>query len=133
MKLTEKPTLITVPFAKDGNYNEIATKSTENSLAKGIATYQSGFPPLTMTAISAGGIPPSGKDMNGILNDITAAIRYSMSGGLYSYDADFSAATDGYPKGAIVASYDGSKIWWNGVEDNNTDPDSTLASVGKIC
>lgn len=131
MKSTEKPTLITVPFAKDGNYNEIATKSTESSLAKGIATYQSGFPPLTMTAISAGGVPPSGKDMNGILNDITTAIRYSMSGGLYSYNADFSAAIDGYPKGAIVASSDGSKIWWNGVEDNNTDPDSTSVSGWK--
>ncbi|TDB52234.1 hypothetical protein [Photorhabdus luminescens] len=102
MKLTEKPTLITVPFAKDGNYNEIATKSTENSLAKGIATYQSGFPLLTMTAISAGGIPPSGKDMNGILNDITTAIRYSMSGGLYSYDTDFSATIVVILKGLLL-------------------------------
>ncbi|WP_391529664.1 hypothetical protein [Photorhabdus akhurstii] len=69
MKSTEKPNLIAVPFASAGDYNEIATKSTESSLAKGVATYPSGFPPLTMTAISAGGIPPSGKDMNGILND----------------------------------------------------------------
>ncbi|NHB93164.1 hypothetical protein [Photorhabdus cinerea] len=49
MKSTEKPNLIVVPFASAGDYNEIATKSTESSLAKGVATYLSGFPPLTMT------------------------------------------------------------------------------------
>lgn len=51
-----------------------------------------------MTPISAGGIPPHGKDFNGLMHDITAAIRYVRAGGLYTYNAGFAGAIGGYAK-----------------------------------
>lgn len=84
-----------------------------------------------MTAIAAGGIPPHGKDFNGIMNDITSALRYSQAGGLYTFDSAFAQAIGGYAKGAVVLSSDGAKIWWNTVDANVTDPDGTGATGWK--
>ncbi|MHC5174360.1 phage tail protein [Serratia rhizosphaerae] len=129
MKLVDKPRQLAVTFASGGEKNTIPDSATQETKEKGNAAYDSGFPPLTMMAIAAGGIPPHGKDFNGLLNDVTAALRYSQAGGLYSFNADFAQAIDGYPVGAVVLSTDGSKIWWNTVEANSTDPDGA-DSVG---
>ncbi len=124
MKLTDKPRQIVVPFASGtADKNTIPNNATQETKEKGKAAYDSGFPPLTMTAIAAGGIPPHGKDFNGLLNDITAAIRFSQAGGQYTFDSAFAQAIGGYAKGATVLSADGSKIWWNTVDSNTTDPD----------
>jgi|GEM_PF-2240899 Tail fiber protein gp37 C terminal. len=128
MKLADKPRQLGVPFAVNGTKNTVPFESTQNTKEKGIATYDSGFPPITMTAIAAGGIPPQGNDFNGVLNDITAAIRFAQAGGLYTYNAAFSSSISGYAAGSLVLSSDGMKIWWNTVDGNVTDPDSTTAS-----
>ncbi|HFD3888190.1 TPA: hypothetical protein ACF3R3_005275 [Serratia marcescens] len=132
MKLTDKPRQIAVPFASGtADKNTIPNNATQETKGKGKAAYDSGFPPLTMTAIAAGGIPPHGKDFNGLLNDITAAIRFSQAGGQYTFDSAFAQAIGGYAKGATVLSADGSKIWWNTVEANTTDPDGASAAGWK--
>ncbi|WP_413714459.1 hypothetical protein IBZ15_10125 [Serratia marcescens] len=132
MKLTDKPRQIAVPFASGtADKNTIPNNATQETKEKGKAAYDSGFPPLTMTAIAAGGIPPHGKDFNGLLNDITAAIRFSQAGGHYTFDSAFAQAIGGYAKGATVLSADGSKIWWNTVEANTTDPDGASAAGWK--
>jgi len=131
MKLTDKPAQIGVPFASSGDKDAILVKATQETKEKGKAAWDSGFPPLTMTAIAAGGIPPSGKDFNGVLNAISAGLRFAMAGGLYPYDADFSTAIGGYPLGAILISVDGSKVWWNVYDANTTDPDSDEAAGWK--
>ncbi len=132
MKLTDKPRQIAVPFASGtADKNTIPNNATQETKEKGKAAYDSGFPPLTMTAIAAGGIPPHGKDFNGLLNDITAAIRFSQAGGHYTFDSVFAQAIGGYAKGATVLSADGSKIWWNTVEANTTDPDGASAAGWK--
>ncbi|WP_171887624.1 hypothetical protein [Serratia marcescens] len=132
MKLTDKPRQIAVPFASGtADKNTIPNNATQETKEKGNAAYDSGFPPLTMTAIAAGGIPPHGKDFNGLLNDITAAIRFSQAGGQYTFDSAFAQAIGGYAKGATVLSADGSKIWWNTVEANTTDPDGASAAGWK--
>ncbi|WP_308378267.1 phage tail fiber protein [Serratia marcescens] len=132
MKLTDKPRQIAVPFASGtADKNTIPNNATQETKEKGKAAYDSGFPPLTMTAIAAGGIPPHGKDFNGLLNDITAAIRFSQAGGQYTFDSAFAQAIGGYAKGATVLSADGSKIWWNTVEANTTDPDGASAAGWK--
>ncbi|HHH3032945.1 pyocin knob domain-containing protein [Serratia marcescens] len=128
MKLIDKPRQIAVPFASGtADKNTIPNNATQETKEKGKAAYDSGFPPLTMTAIAAGGIPPHGKDFNGLLNDITAAIRFSQAGGQYTFDSAFAQAIGGYAKGATVLSADGSKIWWNTVDSNTTDPDGASA------
>ncbi|MFN1150048.1 phage tail protein, partial [Serratia liquefaciens] len=128
MKLTDKPRQIAVPFASGTvDKNTIPNNATQETKEKGNAAYDSGFPPLTMTAIAAGGIPPHGKDFNGLLNDITAAIRFSQAGGQYTFDSAFAKAIGGYAKGATVLSAGGSKIWWSTVDANTTDPDGASA------
>lgn len=132
MKLTDKPRQIAVPFASGtADKNTIPNNATQETKEKGNAAYDSGFPPLTMTAIAAGGIPPHGKDFNGLLNDITAAIRFSQAGGQYTFDAAFATAIGGYPRGTMVLSSDGSKIWWNTADSNTTDPDGAGAAGWK--
>lgn len=110
MKLNDKPRQLAVPFASTGDKNNIPDKATQQTKESGNAAYDSGFPPVTMTPISAGGIPPHGKDFNGLMHDITAAIRYVQAGGLYTYNADFAGVST-------------TAVWLNTIDDNLTDPE----------
>ncbi|EJP3800511.1 phage tail protein [Salmonella enterica] len=123
MKLNDKPRQLAVPFASTGDKNNIPDKATQQTKDSGNAAYDSGFPPVTMTPISAGGIPPHGKDFNGLMHDITAAIRYVQAGGLYTYNADFAGAIGGYAKDAILAGVSTTAVWLNTIDDNLTDPE----------
>lgn len=125
MKLNDKPRQLAVPFASAGDKNNIPDKATQQTKESGNAAYDSGFPPVTMTPISAGGIPPHGKDFNGLMHDITAAIRYVQAGGLYTYNADFAGAIGGYAKDAILAGVATTAVWLNTIDDNLTDPEGT--------
>ncbi|EIR0590287.1 tail fiber protein [Salmonella enterica] len=123
MKLNDKPRQLAVPFASAGDKNNIPDKATQQTKESGNAAYDSGFPPVTMTPISAGGIPPHGKDFNGLMHDITAAIRYVQAGGLYTYNAGFAGAIGGYAKDAILAGVATTAVWLNTIDDNLTDPE----------
>ena len=95
----------------------------------GFASLNDGFPPLTMTPIAAGGVPPFGQDMNGILNQITEVLQWQQAGGYWQFDANFAAAIGGYPLGAVLSS----KVvlgrqWMSTVDNNMTDPDSASAA-----
>ncbi|EKC2491391.1 tail fiber protein [Salmonella enterica] len=123
MKLNDKPRQLAIPFASTGDKNNIPDKATQQTKESGNAAYDSGFPPVTMTPISAGGIPPHGKDFNGLMHDITAAIRYVQAGGLYTYNADFAGGIGGYAKDAILAGVSTTAVWLNTIDDNLTDPE----------
>jgi hypothetical protein len=95
----------------------------------GFASLNDGFPPLTMTPIAAGGVPPFGQDMNGILNQITQVQQWQQAGGGWQFDANFAPIIGGYPQGAILNS----KVvlgrqWVSTVDNNLTDPDSASAA-----
>ena len=115
-----RPTQKAVPFANSGVKNAIPETATGSNLA----SLQEGFPTVTMTDVDYGGMPPQGQDMNGILFDVTTAIRYQQAGGLFPYDATFAAAIDGYPLGAILTATDGSCLYQNTVSGNQTDPEN---------
>ncbi|AUT26222.1 phage tail protein [Escherichia marmotae] len=125
MKASDNPRQLTVPFASTGDKNRIPDKATQQTRESGNAAYDSGFPPVTMTAVSAGGIPPHGKDFNGLMYDITAAIRFAQAGGLYTYNAGFAGAIGGYAKGAILAGVATTAVWLNTTDDNLTDPEGS--------
>lgn len=114
------PTKLTVPFAASGDKNAIPVPSQSG----GAASYTAGFPPLTMTPKASGGVPPSGRDMNGILFSLSQAIQYEQSGGHFPYDSSFAATVGGYPVGAVVQSTDNSGFWVNGSSNNTTDPET---------
>lgn len=128
MQLSNRPGKLVLPFASSGNKNTIPVNS-QVGITPGAASLADGFPPLTMTPVAAGGVPPSGLDMNGILYELSAIVRWANAGAGYPYDADFATDEDvaGYPKGARVLRADGSGYWFNTVDGNETDPDSGAA------
>lgn len=114
------PTQITVNWASSGDKNTIPIPSQSG----GAASFTAGFPPLTMTPKASGGVPPSGKDMNGILFSLSQAIQYEQSGGHFPFSSAFASAVGGYPIGAIVQATDNSGFWVNGTANNTTDPEA---------
>lgn len=132
MQTSGLPTRIAVPFADAGTKNTIPVAS-QIGITGGAASFTTGFPPLTMTPVSAGGIPPFGADFNGILNAITNAIRWNVAGSGYPFDSTFATDVTGYPKGALLPASDFSGYWLNTQEANTTTPEnSTSATTGWV-
>ena len=96
-----QPKLLSKPWASDGLKNNIPAER-NGGLAQEAATYAEGFPNITMTPISVGGKPPSGKDMNGVLYEISAHTVWQNQGGRYRFDQAFCDTIGGYPKGAVL-------------------------------
>ena len=96
-----QPKLLSKPWASDGLKNNIPAER-NGGLAQEAATYAEGFPSITMTPISVGGKPPSGKDMNGVLYEISAHTVWQNQGGRYRFDQAFCDTIGGYPKGAVL-------------------------------
>jgi hypothetical protein len=90
----------------------------------GAASFTDGFPPLTRTPLNAGGIPPNGEDLDGILYMITALQAWQSSGGQIPYNAAQSTAVGGYPLNALVQNSDGTGFWLNKTANNTSDPDT---------
>ncbi|EPC9527560.1 hypothetical protein ACR3UD_003591 [Escherichia coli] len=123
------PSRLTVVFSASGDKNTIPVNSTSETLADGLAAMDSGFPPLTRIALSAGGKPPKGQDFNGIFNDLYTRLQWSDAGMGYPFNADFRTAISGYPKGAVIPSSDYSVSWLNTIDSNNTAPEKTDATA----
>ena len=120
MSISE-PAKIPRPFAETGIKNPIPPAANNTT---GKAGFDKGFPERTMLPKASGGIPPSGMDFNGILYDITSAIRYMQAGGRPTYDAAFASAIGGYPSGAVLIGDDGASVFQNAVSGNETNPNS---------
>ncbi|WP_313021136.1 glycine-rich domain-containing protein [Atlantibacter hermannii] len=127
MQISNLPKLLPVPFANSGSKQDIPVAS-QIGVSGGRASYTDGFPPLTRTPIAAGGIPPFGTDFNGVLNDITSAIRWAQAGGGYGYDSTFSSSVSGYPVGARLANSAGDGYWLNTVDGNTNNPETSAAT-----
>lgn len=130
MQLSNIPGKLVLPFANAGGKSTIPVAS-QIGITAGAASLTDGFPPLTRTPIAAGGVPPSGLDMNGILYEMSAIIRWANAGGGYPYDGTFATDTNvgGYPKGARIMRSDGTGYWFNTVENNVTDPEGAGAAA----
>ena len=130
MQLINSPGKLVLPFAQSGAKNTIPVDS-QIGIVGGAASLVDGFPPLTRTPLAAGGVPPSGEDMNGILFELSAIVRWANAGGGYAYDATFAtdANVNGYPKGARVLRTDGLGYWFNTVDNNTTNPETTGAAA----
>lgn len=123
MQLSNNPTKIQLPFATSGSKNVIPVPS-QIPVTPGAASWTDGFPPLTMTPVIAGGIPPSGLDMNGVLNMLSAVSLWFNAGAAFQYDAAFSTAIGGYPKGARLLNAAGTGYWLNSTDNNENNPDT---------
>lgn len=121
-----RPTNIQKPFADAGAKNAIPVEST----GTGKASFTDGFPPPTMRPITAGGIPPEGKDFNGILYDITSHTLWVNAGGQYQFDATLATAIGGYPAGMVIQDNAGVASYVSAVNNNTIDFNSTPSSIG---
>lgn len=126
MQLSNTPGKLVLPFANAGGKITIPTAS-QIGITPGAASLTDGFPPLTRTPITAGGVPPSGLDMNGVLYEMSAIDRWAVAGGGYAFDSAFAndANVGGYPKGSRVMQSDGLGYWLNTAENNVTNPESS--------
>lgn len=118
------PRLIITPFAEVGDKSTIpeSVGALSNS-----ATWQAGFPPVTMTNKAAGGLAPRGQDVNGVLYDITSNLKHLQSGGAYQFDAAYASAIGGYQKDALVYN-SGQSAMYQSLIDGNTSALSVTAS-----
>jgi len=122
--LSNHPTLRAIPFAGNAGASYINTipDASQIGTTDGAASYNDGFPPLTMIQKAAGGVPPDGKDFNGIFLDLSKGVRWHMLGGAYQYDSTFATDSSGYPLGARVLNAAGDGYWLNQVDGNTADP-----------
>jgi len=128
MQKSNAPVQFTVPFANGAtspyrNVIPIAASGTP-----GIASYTTGFPPITMQPVGSGGIPPYGADMNGILYASTLAQLWAQAGYVYNYSSSVSTALGGYPAQAAQAMASGLGLWLSTQDNNTTNPDATGAT-----
>lgn len=129
MQLSTAPDKLLLPFANSGARSEIPVAS-QIPTTPGAASFTDGFPPLTRTPLAAGGVPPSGMDMNGILYDLSNLIKWANAGGGFPYDAAFATDSNvnGYPKGARVMRSDATGYWLNTVDSNEVNPESVTVN-----
>lgn len=125
MNSSDSPKKQPVPFGVNGLREDLlpTTPSGDNT-----ASYDAGFPPITMILKAAGGLPPKGQDMNQILYELSNLARWNSAGAMNTYDSAFSTAISGYPKGAILANSSFSNTWLNTTEANTASPESSTTS-----
>lgn len=133
MQLSNAPSKLVLPFANAGAKNDIPVDS-QVGITAGAASLTDGFPPLTRTPIAAGGVPPSGLDMNGILYNLSALLRWMNAGAGFPYDGAFAGDSNvgGYPKGARVMRSDGAGYWLNTIDGNTVDPESVTVGQAAL-
>ncbi|MGC6389637.1 hypothetical protein ACMV8I_18530 [Ewingella sp. S1.OA.A_B6] len=121
MNRSDAPAKQSVPFGVNGQREALlpTTPAGDNT-----ASYDAGFPPVTMILKAAGGLPPKGQDMNQILYELSALARWFSAGAINSYDAAFSASIGGYPEGSVVVGTDGVTRYLSTTDSNVTNPNT---------
>ncbi|MFZ5104740.1 hypothetical protein ACOY5O_20020 [Enterobacter roggenkampii] len=125
MNRSDAPSKKAVPFGINGPREAIldTTPAGNNQ-----ASYDSGFPPITMILKSAGGLPPKGEDFNQILYELATDARWGQAGGGYQYDSAFSTGISGYPIGSILQNSTGDGTWINTTDGNTNNPEVATAT-----
>lgn len=126
MDFASPPTRFPIPFADSAvaPYVHEVPEASQVGITTGAASLTDGFPPANFTPVSAGGVPPFGNDMNGILRQATQWIRWLTAGGPIPYDSSFATSISGYPKGAIIPGTIPGSAWISTADANTTDPNA---------
>lgn len=124
MQYADLPRAFPVPWANGAGPGYIREVPIAPPVEPGAASIEGGFPPLNFIPVAAGGIPPFGQDMNGVLNQATAWARWVAAGAPVKWSSSFAAAIGGYPQGAYLQS-DTLGTWYLClVDDNLTNPNT---------
>ncbi len=99
-----------------------------------LASWTTGFPPLTFVPPASGGCPPFGEDMNGVLNQLSRWSQWGSAGATVIWDSAFSSAVGGYPKGAVLQNLATPSCFWiSQVDGNTSNPDASGANWTGAC
>lgn len=124
MNLSDIPAWFAKRFGADATATYIRPIPT-TSADPNAASLSLGFPPNTFAALGAGGSPQDGRDVNGILNQLSAWAQWAGVGGPTPWSSAISSAAGGYPLGAIVLSNSTTgRLYQSQVNANTTDPDA---------
>lgn len=118
-----------------GSFIRTVPVTSQIGVNAGFASYNDGFVPDNFTQIAAGGVPPFGQDMNGVLNETTTWDQWYQAGAPIPFDSTFATAIGGYPKGAKLASAIlAGADWYSTADNNTTNPDdpSTSANWARV-
>ena len=122
MSLTQPP-LNAVAFAVNSAYKNVIPATTT---ILGLASFDKGFPYETMIKKIAGGKSPSGKDFNGIFNQLSQHQVWTNAGGLYKFNGELANAIGGYAKGSVLLLDDGLSTVISTIANNNNNPNSNM-------
>ena len=125
MEISNIPALLRSAFAEVGDKASIPLTSVSASRA----SFDVGFPALNMTPLSSGGVPPDGRDMNGILYAISQAALWAQAMGVMPWDTAFASA-EGYPNGALV-QHSGA-IWRSKANNNAVAPSAASVAWERV-
>ena len=93
------------------------------SSASPLASWQDGFPIATFNSEEGEGVPPSGADVNGVLNQMSALLAWLNRGGQWKYN---SGVTEGYPQGALLQLNDNLTTVICTTSGNTNNPNSNM-------
>lgn len=118
---------LSTPFANDSILrNDVPVTASVDQTSKGVIGYTNGFTSINKLPLDSGGQPPHMEDVNGVLYDVTSNI-VDMNKGIPQYfDSDYATLIGGYPTGARLVSNDNALIYVSTIENNTTDPNSSL-------
>lgn len=131
MQNSNRPRRITKPWASSAGNGYVRSVPTA-AQSGGVASYEQGFPPVTFQPVASGGVPPSGQDMNGVLQDATGNALWLAAGGAAMFDAAFATAVGGYPMYAVLASTTVGRFWQSRVDNNTTNPDADATNWAAV-
>lgn len=116
-------------IAPSGDVNTIPDNDQTGTNPRG-ASFQTGFPTITLTPSIGGGLPPDGADMNGILSIVTDHTRFQNQGGVYKFDAALATIIGGYDIGCVLQSDDGTVSYVSAIDNNTINFNTTPSSIG---
>ena len=120
-----RPVNNSIPFANlSAQINTIP--NTQATSGDGHASWTGGFPAETMLPPTSGGIPPDGKDFNGVINFLSNHQVFLNAGGRYRFDAGLSTANGGYPIGFVLQTDNGASEYVSTIANNTNNPNSVL-------
>lgn len=126
MLISDLPTRFNIPFGNSAAGPDIRPipEASQIGITAGAASLTDGFPPACFVPPGAGGTPPWGADFNGLLKQITLWNRWQAAGAPAVYDATFSTAISGYPKGTVLNGTTTGLLWYSLVDNNTVDPNA---------
>jgi hypothetical protein len=129
------PPKFPIPWANSaGNaYIRSIPQNSQIGVQNCAASLTDGFPPLTFQQASAGGCPPFGADMNGILKQLSQWSLWQAAGSPTLYDSSFQSSIAGYPAGAIISAAANGCFWLSTANGNTSNPESGGGNWASYC